>query len=63
VDVGPVLAFVDAAELTVVPSLREVRVVQHREVAAFKRLKGVWTPADVERIYALARDRRIWMGA
>ncbi|MFJ3497431.1 nuclease-related domain-containing protein [Streptomyces sp. NPDC086091] len=61
VEVRPVLAFVAVAELKVVPSLRDVRVLQERDVTAFKHLKDVWTPESVELVYTAARDRRTWL--
>jgi hypothetical protein len=63
VEVSPVLAFMDTAKLTVVPSLRDVRVVGDREVCALGRLKGIWTPAEVEAIYQVARNARTWKTA
>lgn len=62
VDVRPVLVFVDADRLTVAPTLHDVRVVRHRELTAVKRAAGVCTAAEVEGIYAAARNRRIWVG-
>lgn len=62
VEVRPVLAFVDVDKLTVAPTLHDVHVVQQRDFSAFKRAAGVWTTADVERIYAAARSRRTWVG-
>ncbi|WP_086746989.1 nuclease-related domain-containing protein [Streptomyces scabiei] len=61
VEVQPVLAFVAVAELTVVPSLRDVRVLQERDITAFKHLKGRWTSDKVELVYAAARDRHTWI--
>ncbi|MGW7001537.1 nuclease-related domain-containing protein [Streptomyces sp. NPDC054933] len=63
VDVHAVLAFVDAARVTVVPSLHDVRVVQDRGVAALKGLPRVWTSSDIETIYGAARNRRTWWNA
>ncbi|TDC69168.1 nuclease-related domain-containing protein, partial [Streptomyces hainanensis] len=61
VDVRPVLLFVDAANVTVVPTLSDVTVVRHhREVAAFKRLDGVLTAPAAARVHAAARDPRTW---
>lgn len=61
VDVRPVLAFVGVEKLTVLPSLLDVRVLQHRELSAFKRATGVWTPTEVATIHASAKDRRTWL--
>ncbi|UED85455.1 nuclease-related domain-containing protein [Streptomyces profundus] len=60
VEVSPVLAFVDARKVVVVPSLHDVRVVRHREIASMRSLTGVWSAAGVESIYTTARDRRTW---
>ncbi|MEU5311204.1 nuclease-related domain-containing protein [Streptomyces sp. NPDC021562] len=61
VEVQPVLAFVAAARLQVVPSLRDVRVLQERDIAAFRHLKTAWRPDQVEAVYEAARDRRTWI--
>ncbi|GAA2772384.1 NERD domain-containing protein [Streptomyces rameus] len=61
VEAQPVLAFVAVAELRIVPSLRDVRVLQERDIAAFKRLKTGWGPDKVELVYTAARDRRTWV--
>ncbi|WP_318295229.1 nuclease-related domain-containing protein [Streptomyces griseoaurantiacus] len=61
VEVQPVLAFVAVAELQVVPSLRDVRVLQERDIATFKHLKSGWGPDKVELVYMAARDRRTWV--
>lgn len=61
VEVQPVLAFVAVAELQVVPSLRDVRVLQERDIAAFKHLKPGWRPDKVESVYTAARDRHTWV--
>ncbi|MFI6699207.1 nuclease-related domain-containing protein [Streptomyces sp. NPDC050509] len=61
VEVQPVLAFVAVAELRVVPSLRDVRVLRERDIAAFKHLRAGWRPDEVEWVYAAARDRRTWV--
>ncbi|OAA27880.1 nuclease-like protein [Frankia sp. EI5c] len=64
VGVAGVLAFVEAESLTVVPSLRDVLAVCHDDLRhAFDGVTGQWRAEDVERIYAAARDRRIWMDA
>ena len=55
------LVFVAAAELQVVPSLRDVRVLQERDIAAFKHLKVGWRPDKVELVYMAARDRHTWV--
>ncbi|WP_461006228.1 nuclease-related domain-containing protein [Streptomyces capparidis] len=63
VEVHPVLAFVAPESLTVVPSLRDVRVVRERELSTFKRLPEVWTTDKAAAVYAAARDRRNWTNA
>ncbi|MFF0010857.1 nuclease-related domain-containing protein [Streptomyces sp. NPDC005374] len=61
VEVQPVLAFVAVADLQVVPSLRDVRVVQERDIAAFRHLKTDWRLDRVESVYTAARDRHTWV--
>ncbi|MFT9787506.1 nuclease-related domain-containing protein [Streptomyces rhizosphaericola] len=61
VEVQPVLAFVAVAELQVVPTLRDVRVLQERDIAAFKHLETGWRPDKAELVYAAARDRHTWI--
>ncbi|AYC39404.1 hypothetical protein DWG14_03641 [Streptomyces griseorubiginosus] len=61
VEVQPVLAFVAVAELQVVPSLRDVRVLQEHDISAFKHLKSGLRPDKVELVYTAARDRRTWV--
>ncbi|MGW6454943.1 nuclease-related domain-containing protein [Streptomyces sp. NPDC055078] len=63
VDVRPVLVFVDPGRLTVVPSLRDVRVMGDREVWALRRGEEIWTPDRTEAVYAAARDSRTWVNA
>jgi hypothetical protein len=63
VDVQPVLFFVETAKVTVVPSLHDVRVVTDREVRSLGRLKGTLASAEVDAIYAAARNARTWAGA
>jgi len=60
VDVQPVLVFVGAARVTTVATLLDVRVYEGREVSALGPLTGTLAPPDVERIYAVARNRRTW---
>ncbi|MFI1394984.1 nuclease-related domain-containing protein [Streptomyces sp. NPDC020681] len=61
--VRPVLAVVGAARLDVLPSPPDVRIMQEGEVRALVRLGGVLKPADIESLYATARDRRTWLRA
>ncbi|WP_443316477.1 nuclease-related domain-containing protein [Streptomyces sp. 8N616] len=64
IQVHPVLVFVAAAKVDVVRSLHDVRVVpREREVAALGALGGVLSPAQIEAVYAVARDRRNWLDA
>ncbi|MDI5965025.1 nuclease-related domain-containing protein [Streptantibioticus silvisoli] len=63
VPVEPVLAFVGTDRLTVVASLRDVRAIGHREIAALGRAGGVWSRRQAEVIYAAARERGTWSGA
>ncbi|WP_267244868.1 nuclease-related domain-containing protein [Streptomyces sp. PR69] len=60
--VRPVLAVVGAARLDVVrlaPS--DVRIMRDCELPGLARMGGVLKPADVEAVYAVARDRRTWL--
>ncbi|MET9439349.1 nuclease-related domain-containing protein [Streptomyces sp. NPDC006610] len=60
-EVRPVLALAGpAARLEVAGPLREVRVLEDADLAGLARLGGVLKPADVEGLYALARDRNTW---
>ncbi|WP_267246277.1 nuclease-related domain-containing protein [Streptomyces sp. PR69] len=63
VQVQPVLVFVGLAKLDVVPTQLDVRVYREREVAALGPLNGVFDTAQVERVYDVARDSRIWKDA
>ncbi|MEU8828130.1 nuclease-related domain-containing protein [Streptomyces sp. NPDC048636] len=60
VEVRPVLAFVDIDRVTVVPSLRDVRVVRDREFSSFTGMAGIWTPGETDAIHGAARDPRTW---
>ncbi|MFF3242845.1 nuclease-related domain-containing protein [Streptomyces sp. NPDC002870] len=59
--VRPVLAVVGAARLDVLPAPPDVRILREDEVLALARLGGVLKPADIELLYAAARDRRTWL--
>ncbi|RSO31748.1 NERD nuclease [Streptomyces sp. WAC 06725] len=64
VETRPVLAFVGAAEVTLDPALRGVRVLRdEREAPSLGQLGGVLAPARVERVYTVARNRRTWLAA
>lgn len=62
VSVHPVLVFVAASAVDVAPAQRAVRVYQDRQVSGLGSLTGVLTPAQVEEVYRVARDRRAWLG-
>ncbi|MFF0451534.1 nuclease-related domain-containing protein [Streptomyces sp. NPDC004609] len=60
--VRPVLAVVGPARPDVArPAPADVRILRENEVAALASLGGVHKPADVEALYATARDRRTWL--
>lgn len=59
-EVRPVLLLVEPGRLEVTAPPREVRVLTETDVPGFARLGGVLKPADVEALYAMARDRRTW---
>ncbi|MCX4819371.1 NERD domain-containing protein [Streptomyces sp. NBC_01142] len=61
--VRPVLAVVAPARLDVVPAPPDVRILRDDEVAALAGLGGVLKPADIDALYATARDRRTWLRA
>lgn len=61
--VRPVLAVVGAARLDVLPVPPDIRIIRDDEVPALARLGGVLKPADIEALYATARDRRTWLRA
>ncbi|MBT2365360.1 NERD domain-containing protein [Streptomyces sp. ISL-10] len=60
--VRPVLAVVGAARLETEAVPQDVRILRDDEVPALARLGGVLKPADIEALYATARDRRTWLG-
>ncbi len=61
VDVQPVLVFVAVAQLTVAPSLQDVRVLRERDVTMFRHITAGWTSDKIELVYAAARDRQTWV--
>lgn len=61
--VRPVLVVVGAPRSFAAPAPGDVQVLRDDEVPALARLGGVFKPADVESLYAVARDRRTWLGA
>ncbi|MDJ1132912.1 nuclease-related domain-containing protein [Streptomyces iconiensis] len=57
----PVLVFVAARALTCTDPSGTVLVLREGEIAdRLGRTGGVWKPAEIETVYALARDRRTW---
>ncbi|MFF9039545.1 nuclease-related domain-containing protein [Streptomyces sp. NPDC014892] len=63
VNVAPVLVFVSAASLDVAPSLHDVRVMKDRGLLSFRREGGVLGEEEIKSVYAVARDRRTWLGS
>ncbi|MFF3685097.1 NERD domain-containing protein [Streptomyces sp. NPDC002187] len=62
VAVLPVLAVVGAERLEIRPvPPQDVRILRDGEVPALARLGGVLGPADIDALYATARDRRTWL--
>ncbi|CAL9548904.1 hypothetical protein SUDANB60_04379 [Streptomyces sp. enrichment culture] len=61
-EVRPVLVLAGARRLTVAAVPRGVRILTDADVPGLARGGGVLKPADVETLYAAARDRRTWAG-
>ncbi|MER5888551.1 nuclease-related domain-containing protein [Streptomyces sp. NPDC001941] len=62
--VRPVLAVVGASRLELIPPPVGVRVLEGGEIqSVLARAGGVLKPADIESLYAVARDRRTWLRA
>ncbi|MDT6984701.1 NERD domain-containing protein [Streptomyces lusitanus] len=61
-EVRPVLVLAGARRVTVAAAPRGVRILTDAEVPGLARGGGVLKPADVEALYAAARDRRTWAG-
>ncbi|UYQ64375.1 nuclease-related domain-containing protein [Streptomyces peucetius] len=61
--VRPVLVVVGAARLDAASAPGDIQVLRDDEVPALARLGGVLKPADIESLYAAARDRRTWLAA
>jgi hypothetical protein len=61
--VTPALAVVDAARLTVAPTLRDVHVLREGATAHLSTLAGILKPTDTDSLHTTARDRRTWWGA
>jgi hypothetical protein len=62
-EVRPTLVVVDAAALDVPGAPRDVRLLTPAELPALTRTDPVLKPADVESLYALARNRHTWTRA
>ncbi|WP_345667475.1 nuclease-related domain-containing protein [Streptomyces similanensis] len=63
VPVEPVLVFVGVASLDRSATQYAVRIYREREVASLGPLAGKLTVDQVERVYAVARHRRVWLKA
>lgn len=61
--VRPVLVVVGASRLVVRPVPRDVHLLHDSTIPELAALGGVLKRADVESLYAAARDRRVWAGA
>ncbi|NEC53797.1 NERD domain-containing protein, partial [Actinospica acidiphila] len=61
-EVRPVFVLAGARRVTVVAAPRGVRVLTDADVPGLGRGGGVLKPADVEALYAAARDRGTWVG-
>ncbi|MFE7984756.1 NERD domain-containing protein [Streptomyces cellulosae] len=61
-EVRPVLVLAGPRRVTVAAVPRGVRVLTDADVPGLGRGGGVLKPADVEALYAAARDRRTWAG-
>jgi hypothetical protein len=60
VSVSGILVFVQPAKLTVEPTLSGVRAIRDRQVAALGPLAGVLSPGQIDLVYGVARDSRLW---
>ncbi|MER7759431.1 nuclease-related domain-containing protein [Streptomyces sp. NPDC097619] len=58
--VTPVLAVIDATRLTVAPTLRDVRVLSEGASVALAAEPATLKQAELDALYATARDRRTW---
>ncbi|MEV0038196.1 nuclease-related domain-containing protein [Streptomyces sp. NPDC050804] len=59
--VRPVLAVVEPSRRHTLPSPPDVRILRDSEIPTLASLGGVLKPADIEALYATARDRRTWL--
>ncbi|MEV4974103.1 nuclease-related domain-containing protein [Streptomyces scopuliridis] len=60
-DVRPVLAVVGPARLDALLTPPDVRILRDTEIPALASLGGVLKPADIESLYATARNRHSWL--
>ncbi|MBT2453857.1 nuclease-related domain-containing protein [Streptomyces sp. ISL-86] len=59
--VTPVLAVVDASRVEVAPTVRDIRVLQpHTAVPYLAEAATTLKRPDIEALFGLARDRRVW---
>ncbi|MFE3828731.1 nuclease-related domain-containing protein [Streptomyces sp. NPDC059092] len=58
--VRPVLALVEAHPRAALPAPPDVRILRETDVPALASLGGVLKPADIEALYATARNRHTW---
>ncbi|GHB58799.1 hypothetical protein GCM10010331_53260 [Streptomyces xanthochromogenes] len=59
--VEPALVFVGIEALQRAATQYDVRIYQEREVASLGPVSGAFTPEQVERVYTVARHRRVWL--
>ncbi|MEU6401225.1 nuclease-related domain-containing protein [Streptomyces sp. NPDC046985] len=59
-EVCPVLALTAPAELRITVPPRAVRILRDEEIEGLARSGGLLKPAEVEALYATARDRNTW---
>ncbi|MFI9647383.1 nuclease-related domain-containing protein [Streptomyces sp. NPDC052040] len=59
-EVRPLLVVTEPARLEVGPRPRGVRVLTDADLPGLARLGGILKPAEVEALYATARDRHTW---
>ncbi|GHE81313.1 hypothetical protein GCM10014715_41080 [Streptomyces spiralis] len=59
-EVHPLLALTTPADLRLTAPPRDVRILDDQTLTSLASLGGVLKPADVEALYAMARDRHTW---
>jgi hypothetical protein len=59
--VHPVLVVAGAARLVVEPAPQDIRILHDTQLPTLDPLGGVLKPADIEVLYATARDRHSWL--